>query len=232
MYAPKKLAKALRLRCSGSRLHPAAFVLQMAVLSADAVAQLLADPATRVETLGALEQHQGVHDKPLALAAASALTNLVLLPAAEVPDAVLRRAGLLRGRLMTETDDVASMCAAMHGNGRMAIELRDAENAASSAVSKPATALTRDDAYTCACVNAYLAPSMSTGWTAPAAAYGMASESDDGTAEYVQVVMAQYHGGGQYHPVFLDDDWMVRHGHLAAPTAATPQAMAAVAGAE
>jgi len=43
----------------------------------------------------------------------------------------------------------------------------------------------------------------------------MASESDDGTAEFMQVVVAQYHGGGQYRPVFLDDDWMVRMMELA-----------------
>ena len=47
-----------------------------------------------------------------------------------------------------------------------------------------------------------------------------------------RIVVLLPDSGNMYLSKFLDDDWMVRHGHLAAPTAATPQAMAAVAGAE
>ena len=47
-----------------------------------------------------------------------------------------------------------------------------------------------------------------------------------------RIVVLLPDSGNMYLSKFLDDAWMVRHGHLAAPTAATPQAMAAVAGAE
>lgn len=47
-----------------------------------------------------------------------------------------------------------------------------------------------------------------------------------------RIVVLLPDSGNMYLSKFLDDAWMIRHGHLAAPTAATPQAMVAVAGAE
>ena len=95
----------------------------MALPSADTVASMLADPATRIPTLDALERHEGPHDAALALAAAPALTDLLCLDGATVPHAVFQRVGLLRGRLVVEAEDPVAICGAARGDGRYAREL-------------------------------------------------------------------------------------------------------------
>lgn len=53
-------------------------------LSPDSVAACLADPATRLATLSALEAHTGRHDAAVSLAAAPTLVDLQCMEASEV----------------------------------------------------------------------------------------------------------------------------------------------------
>ena len=76
------------------------------------VAAQLADAATRLATLDALEQHNDPHSAELATAAAPALAELLALDAVEVPHAAFQRVGLLRGRLL---DDQPALFGAMMG---------------------------------------------------------------------------------------------------------------------
>ena len=94
----------------------------MALPSPDTVAAMLADPATRIATLDALDRHDGPHDMALGLAVAPALTELLCLDGAEVSHAVYQRVGLLRGRLLIEADDPVAMYGASLGDGLYARE--------------------------------------------------------------------------------------------------------------
>ena len=122
--------------------------------SAANVAQLLADPTTRLSTLDMLEAHGGVHDGALATAAAPALTDLLALDAAEVPHTVFQRVGLLRGRLLQETpvDDRAALFGAMFGEGRLAAELNAQNNVVAAASARGVVALSREDVLSLSCM--------------------------------------------------------------------------------
>ena len=65
-------------------------------LSPDSVAACLADPATRLATLSALDAHTGRHDAALSLAAAPALVDLQCLEASEVDHELFQRGCCLR----------------------------------------------------------------------------------------------------------------------------------------
>ena len=123
----------------------------MELPSPNTVASMLAAPATRIATLDALEQHTGPHEAALALAAASALTDLLCLDGAEVPHALYQRVGLLRGRLVLEAEDVLAMSDAYLGDGRYARELTAPSVGQGGLRSKSAAQLDRDDALSYAC---------------------------------------------------------------------------------
>ena len=120
-------------------------------LAAGTVAGALADPATRSAALDALEAHGGPHGAALALAAAPALTDVMCLDTAEVPHALFRRAGLLRGRLMAEAADPPAMYGALLGDGRYARALAAPSVGAGALLSKSAGQLDHDDALSYAC---------------------------------------------------------------------------------
>ena len=147
------------MRMDGPAGHRAENTARMA-LDHDSVAQRLADPATRAETLDALERHSGPHPARLAAAAAPSLSDLLTLDAADVPHAVFQRVGLLRGRLLRETppDDVPALYGAMFVDGRYAAELNSPGNVVAEAMAKGAAGLTREDALSYACAIAWWAP--------------------------------------------------------------------------
>ena len=119
-------------------------------LSPDSVAARLADPATRLVTLDALEAHAGPHDAALSLAAAPALTDLQCLEASEVDHALFQRAGLLLARVVEEASDSAAVWGAAHGDGRWSKLLR-APNVVRQLLSKPVAELDQRDAMSYAC---------------------------------------------------------------------------------
>ena len=118
--------------------------------AADTVARLLADPATRADTLGALEAHDGAHDRATALEAASALTAIMCEDASGVEHAVYLRAGLLAARLAAEAVDKAAVLKAACGGDRLA-KLCAAPTVFGRLNEKAAEELTADDALICAC---------------------------------------------------------------------------------
>jgi hypothetical protein len=122
----------------------------------DSVARRLADPATRVDAIEALERHRGPHDTALA----PTLTDLMALDAAEMPHPLFQRVGLLRARLCDETppDDRVALYKSMFGEGRREAEAKSPSNVVAAAVAKGAAALTREDALSIACANAIDGP--------------------------------------------------------------------------
>ena len=164
--------RALAFRCGGllprqktvGGTVPAAIEMAApAAPAAAAVAGLLRDRATRDATLTALERHEGggAIDRAVSLAAAPALTDLIALPAAEVPHEVFQRVGLLRGRLLdvAPVRDRAALFGEMFGGGRMEAEMNSPGNVIAAAIAKGAAALTREDAMSWACMLAFWPPS-------------------------------------------------------------------------
>ena len=159
----------------------------MALPSPDTVASMLADPTTRIATLDALEQHTGPHEAALALAAASALTDLLCLDGAAVPHALYQRVGILRGRLVLEAEDVLAMSDAYLGDGRFARELTAPSVGQGGLRSKSAAQLDRDDALSYACghwMSGVLRDAG--GYTRPFAAAGFGS-----VKEFFRIFMAE-----------------------------------------
>jgi hypothetical protein len=120
-----------------------------AELSPATVAQRLADPATRLPTLDALERHIGPHAAALATATMPALTDLLIMDAADVPHAVFQRAGLVRARLLDETppDGRPALYGAMRGDKRCAAEWNSPGNVIAGAIAKSTSGLTRAKRY-------------------------------------------------------------------------------------
>ena len=114
-------------------------------LSPDSVAACLADPATRLATLSALEAHTGRHDAAVSLAAAPALVDLQCLEASEVDHALFQRVGLLLARVVEEASDSAAVWGAAHGDGRFS-KLLQAPNVVRQLLSKPVAELDQRDA--------------------------------------------------------------------------------------
>ena len=119
-------------------------------LSPDSVAARLADPATRLATLSALEAHAGPHDAALSLAAAPALVDLQCLEASEVDHALFQRVGLLRARLVEEAADSAAVWGAAYSDGRFS-KLNRAPSVVRQLLSKPVAELDQRDAMSYAC---------------------------------------------------------------------------------
>ena len=151
----------------------------MADLAADTVASLLRDGATRTATLEALEQQEGAPiDPAVALAAAPALFEALAMDATEVGRDDFDRIGLLLARLAAEaSDDPSAVYGSALGEGRLAAYYRSTGSVLAQAVGKPASELTRADAGSFACANAYLPPSFARGITRPVAAAGFATTS-------------------------------------------------------
>eukprot|EP01043_Picozoa_sp_COSAG02_P000335 COSAG02_NODE_6_length_64796_cov_76.792865_18_plen_369_part_00 len=160
------------------------------VPSPDTVGSMLADPATRIQTLDALEQHEGPHDAALALATAPALTDLLCLDGQRhgVPHALYQRVGLLRGRLLVEAADPVAVWGVALGEGRYAREITAASVGMEGLRSKSAAELDRDDALSFACGDA-LAQAIRDGhgWTRPFAAAGFGSAK-----EFIGLFMAEH----------------------------------------
>ena len=151
----------------------------MALPSPDTVAAMLADPATRIATLDALDRHDGPHDTALGLAVAPALTELLCLDGAEVSHAVYQRVGLLRGRLLIEADDPVAMYGASMGDGLYARELTAPSVGMGGLRSKSASQLGTDDALSFACGSALvMALGFGHGLTRTIAAAGFGSAQE------------------------------------------------------
>ena len=161
----------------------------MADLTADTVASLLRDGATRTATLAALEQHEGTPiGRAVALAAAPALFEALALDATEVSRDTFDRIGLLLARLAAEaSDDPSAVYGGALGEGRFAAYYRSKGSVLAQAVGKPASELTRADARSCACGAAHFAPSCVRGMTKPIAAAGFAK-----TTDYFELFMTEH----------------------------------------
>lgn len=134
--------------------------------TAATVGAMLADAATRAQTLDALERQDGPHDAALAVATAPALTDVMLLPA-ECDRALYQRCALLRGRLMVEAEDASAIWGAAFADGRYRNEIRTL----GEVHGKTAEQLDRDDALCYAChAISKLGQYSSSGTTACAAA--------------------------------------------------------------
>ncbi len=119
-------------------------------LSPDSVGARLADPATRLVTLDALEAHAGPHDVALSLATAPSLTDLQCLDASEVDHALFQRVGLLLARLVDEASDPTAIWGAANGDGRFS-KLCRAPNVVQQMLRKPVAELDQRDAMSYAC---------------------------------------------------------------------------------
>ena len=104
-----------------------ALVGPAAVIAPDTVARLVLDPATREATLCALEENQGTHSLPLALAVAPALVDLQCEATASEEElhTMFRRTGLLLARLAIEAADPAAMYGAAFGGQRIVNHLTE-----------------------------------------------------------------------------------------------------------
>jgi hypothetical protein len=160
----------------------------MAALGADAVArQLRAPGSARAATLNALECHEDAIDRAVSLAAAPALFELLTADAAEVGREDFDRAGLLLARLCAEApDDAPAVFGSALGEGRYVAHLRSEGSVLGQAWRRPAAELTRADARSWACSQAYWPPSIVRGFTEAAAAAGFAT-----TMEYFAVSMTE-----------------------------------------
>ena len=159
-----------------------------APVAAGAVARLLRDRATRAATLDALEGHEGAAiDRAVSLAAAPALVELLAADVAEVNREAFDRAGLLVGRLFADApDDVPAMFGAAYGEGRYAALLRSEGSVVERAWRTPASELTRADARSWACMQAWVSYSAARGCTKSYAAAGFAT-----TMEYFALNMTE-----------------------------------------
>eukprot|EP01043_Picozoa_sp_COSAG02_P051663 COSAG02_NODE_5468_length_4297_cov_3.717008_2_plen_388_part_00 len=156
--------------------------------SADTVAGMLADPATRIATLDALDQTDGPHDVALGLAVAPALTDLLCQDGVAVPHELYQRVGLLRARLVVEAKDPVAMCGATRGGGRYSRELTAPSVCMGGLRSKSAGELSRDDALSLACGDALLwAVNDGHGYKGTMAAAGFGSPLD-----FVDIFMAEH----------------------------------------
>ena len=129
----------------------------MAALTAQTVAERLQDKGSRAAALDELEQHEGPHDRALAIAAAPVLTDIVTADAdtQEVDAATFQRAALLRARLLADAfDDPPSVYGALFRDGRMATEFDAPSNVTALALQKPVEELDEDDALCFACQGA------------------------------------------------------------------------------
>jgi len=155
-------------------------------LSPDSVAARLADPATRLTTLDALEANAGPHDAALALAAAPALTDLQCLEASEVDHALFQRVGMLCSRLVEEALDSAAVWGAARGDGRWSKLLR-APNVVRQLLSKPIAELDQRDAMSFACGDpvCWRAGALR-GFDAPFEAAGL------GTMEWIGILFSEH----------------------------------------
>jgi hypothetical protein len=145
----------------------------MADLAADTAAERLRDRATRSATLAALESHAAPIPTAMSLAVAPALVELMAMDAAEVERDAFDRAGVLLGRLFAEAlPDSAAVHGAAFGEGGYD-RVWNADSVVNTALRQPAAQLTRADAVSCACVNAYIAPHFARGATKPWAAAGL-----------------------------------------------------------
>ena len=156
-----------------------------AALDPGAVAQLLAEPATRRATLEELEACAQPIPSATALASAAALYALLARDAAEVPRDVCDRVGLLVARLVAEAPpgpERDAVFGAAWGDGRFAAFLNAPANILAEALRKPAAELTRADARSYACTLATSCPAWVRGNTAPWKAAGFT------TSEYFGLV--------------------------------------------
>ena len=150
-------------------------------LSADTVASLLRDGATRTATLEALEQQEGAPiDPAVALAAAPALFEALAMDATEVGRDDFDRIGLLLARLAAEaSDDPSAVYGAAIGEGRFVAHYRSKGNVLAQAVGKRAASeLTLADARSFACAAAIDPPAHLRGMTKPFAAAGFAKTAE------------------------------------------------------
>lgn len=149
-------------------------------LTADTVASLLRDGATRTATLEELEQQERAPiDRAVALAAAPVLFEALALDATEVGRDDFDRIGLLLARLAAEaSDDPSAVYGGALGEGRYAAYYRSKGSVLAQAVGKPASELTRADAQSFACASAYAPPSHVRGVTRPVVAAGFATTSE------------------------------------------------------
>ena len=145
--------------------------------TADTVAQLLRDAVSRPSTLEALEAHGGAIDSEIALAAATALGELLAASADDVDQQQLERVGLLLNRLFMEASDPSVVYGAAFGEGRMAALLSSRDNVSGRALQKPASELTAMDARSIVFHDVFNGPAGVRGWTKNyAAAVGSAAQ--------------------------------------------------------
>jgi hypothetical protein len=145
------------------------------VVAADTVAQCLLDSDTRADTLESLELHATPIPTPLAMAAAPALFEMLLLDASALDRGTFDRVALLLARLEAEAplDDGYVLHGAAFGDGGYE-KLFKANNIAHAALRKPASELTKADATSYACLQAYDNASLSArGFAAPWHAAGL-----------------------------------------------------------
>jgi hypothetical protein len=90
-------------------------------VSPDTVARQLADAHTRVPALEAVEAAADENDAAMMVAAAGALSDLMVLDAAELPHAMFQRVGFLRARLLAKTppDQHPPVLREIYGDGRL-----------------------------------------------------------------------------------------------------------------
>ena len=131
----------------------------------DAVAARLRDEAERDAALSELEALRGQHERPLALAVAPALAEL-LASGIEAP--LFRRAGLLLGRLVHEAQDSpGAIYGAAFGEGRLRAVWASEQSVVAQGFSRRVGEFSRDDALNYSCMHAHEPSSWVRGCTAP-----------------------------------------------------------------
>lgn len=151
----------------------------MATISAHTVATLLRDPATRGSAIDTLEARpSSSYDEPLARAAIVGLTQLAAM---EEDPTQYQRIGWLRGRLVAESANAATMWGIAWKDGRMEEDLGSKTNALCQTFGKAPEQLEREDALTYAAANAMDSP----GWRRGIAAATTACWSSNPAAKYL-----------------------------------------------
>ena len=157
-------------------IPPPMTTLAVAELMPSTVAERLREDDTRAATLQALEALPAPLARELALAAAPALVDLT---AHTENRAVLNQCALLLGRLMVESaPDPSSIYGSAFSGDRLAaysaprLYVEAVQRALETHGTDRAQPLTREDAYSCACVYAWTGPATVRGFTAPMAAAG------------------------------------------------------------
>jgi hypothetical protein len=143
-------------------------------LSANVLGQQLLDRATRLPTLDVLESHTTPIPDALALAAAPALLDLLMMDASEVNRTTFDRVGLMLGRLVAEApQNVARIYGAAFRDQGLE-RLWNSDNVLNTALlSKPALELSEADAISYACAWAHYSPTVVRTWNAPFDAAGI-----------------------------------------------------------